>query len=395
MNTILFVDDDPEVLSSTRRLLYTMHRDWQVTYAASAAEALQKLSERGYDVVVSDIRMPGMSGIELLEQVRARYPRAVRIALSGHADREAALQASGLAHRYLAKPCPIDDIAAAIQQSLIMVDLVSDEDLRILLSQLKSVPSQPDAYLQILEELKQPEPSAGKVGRIISQDAGMAAKILQLVNSAFFGLPQTVIEPAQAVLLLGVETVRDLVLSIGIFSQFDGQKSRQVSLSNLWNHSQRTGGLAKMIAVQLKGDKKQVNDAFVGGLLHDVGKLILADNFPQRYQETAVRSIMEHQQTIHTEKQAFGADHAQVGAALLGLWGLSTYVVSAIENHHQPALAAMDDRIPVTAVHAADALDYLAHPEQAKSSLPPELDLAFLRSCGLEDQLIAWRQLAF
>ena len=123
MKTILFVDDDAEIISSTRRLLYTMHRDWQVTYASSAVEALGKLSGEGYDVVVSDIRMPGMSGIDLLEQVRQRYPRSVRIALSGHADREAALRASGLAHRYLAKPCPIEEVAAAIQQSLLMVKL--------------------------------------------------------------------------------------------------------------------------------------------------------------------------------------------------------------------------------------------------------------------------------
>jgi HD-like signal output (HDOD) protein/ActR/RegA family two-component response regulator len=395
MQTILFVDDDPEIILSTRRLFFALRHEWQVTFASSGAEALQCLGGKAYEVIVSDIRMPGMSGIDLLEQVRRHYPHMVRIALSGHADREASLKASGLAHQYLAKPCSIDSIVAAIRQSMSIGHLVVDAQLRKLIAQLTTVPSQPEAYLQIIDEVKQPEPSIGRIGKIIAQDAGMAAKILQLVNSAFFGLPQTIISPEQAVVLLGLDTIRDLVLTVGVFSQFEVEKLSGVALADLWDHSQRTGGVAKAIALQQKANKKQVNDAFIAGLLHDIGKLILADNLPQQYRDITRRCALERKDLTRVERQTLGATHAHVAAYLFGLWGLSDSVVAAIAGHHEPSSSPTDDLPVMLAVHVANVIDYQAHPDRAQAGLPPQFDLAFIQAQGAEEQLDAWQQTAF
>jgi putative nucleotidyltransferase with HDIG domain len=395
MKNILFVDDEPEIISSTRRLLHSFHPEWQATFANSGTDALLRLREKDFDVIISDIRMPGMSGIQLLEQVCLQHPHVVRIALSGYADRDASLLASGLAHQYLVKPCPIETVIAAIQQSLMTERWIPNEKLRSLIAQLKTIPSQPKAYMDIVEELKKPTPSIGDVGRIISQDVGMSAKILQLVNSAFFGLPQTVIDPAHAAVLLGLDTVRDLVLTIGIFSQFEPGRLKRLSLLNVWDHSQRTGGLAKAIVLALGEEKKMVNDAFIAGLLHDVGKLILADNLPQLFLEVTQGAQLENRECIQLEQQAFGTTHAQVGAYLFGLWGLPQRVVDAVAGHHDPTGAGADANPVTLSVHVANVMDYQAHPEQAKIGSTPAWDVGFIKRCGAEEHLAAWRQLAF
>ncbi|MCJ7531493.1 MAG: response regulator [Anaerolineales bacterium] len=395
MRSILFVDDDLEIVSSTRRFFYTIPHEWQVTFAQSAAEALQSLQEKHYDVIITDIRMPGMSGIDLLNQVRLNHPQTVRIALSGHSDRNASLQASGLAHQYLTKPCPIESIVAAIQQSLSIGNLVIDENVRKLIVQLKTIPSQPQAYLQIVEELKKADSSTGKIGKIISQDASMSAKILQLVNTAFFGLPKTAIDPEQAAVMLGMDTIRDLVLTIGVFSQFDPRKLKQLALSNMWSHSRRTGELAKVIATQMNADKKQTNNAFIAGALHDVGKLILADNLPQLYLGANKRAIMENKEFVHIEQEVFGTTHAQVGSYLFGLWGLSSSIVNAVAFHHEPSGSAVEDLPVLLAVHVANVIDYQLHTDQPKIGIPPPFDTAFLKSCGVENQLNTWQQYTF
>ena len=391
---VLFVDDDPEIISSTRRFLHMKRQDWQVTFAASGGEALLRLKERTYDVVISDIRMPGMSGIDLLQYVRAQYPQAVRIALSGHADRESSLKISGLAHQYLVKPCPIEDIITTIQQTLSASAFILNENLRNLMARLRTIPSQPRTYLEIMEELRKPEPSIGHVSDIISRDASMSTKILQLVNSPFFGLTRTIINPGQAAMFLGTETLRDLVLTIGVFAQFDSGKMQRLKLSNLWDHCQRTGQLAKAIAVRLNGSAKQLNEAFVSGLIHDVGKLILADNFPQQYIEINWQASAERREIQVVEQHIFGTDHAQVGAYLFGLWGLSPTVQNTVAGHHNPIAALPADRLVLLAVHAANAIDYLVNDKQLIAGRSPSYQLDFIRACGVESELDTWKQLA-
>jgi HD-like signal output (HDOD) protein/CheY-like chemotaxis protein len=392
MKSILFVDDDPEILSSTRRLLSSTRQKWNVAYANSGEEALNKMRGNFFDVLITDIRMPGMSGIELLTITQKEYPETIRIALSGYSDRDASLLASGLAHQYLAKPTPIDVIVSTIQQAITIGFLVKDNQVRKLVAQLNTIPSQPQAYLRIVEELKKPEPSTDKVAAIVAQDGSMTAKILQLVNSAFFGLPRKVIDPAQAVVLLGLDTIRDLTLSIGVFSQFNPYKLERLSLSNLWYHCQRTAGLSKTIVTFSNGTKDQINNAFIAGLLHDVGKLILADNLPSQYLEVNRKSVLENREFNHVEQKIFGTTHAQVGAYLLGLWGLSASIVNAVAGHHDPINVPVEDLPVLVAVHVANVLDHQLHESEPFVGRPPQYNISFLATVGVDEKLEAWYQ---
>ena len=133
--------------------------------------------------------MPGMDGSQLLTEVMKRHPNTVRIILSGHAEREAVLRLVGPAHQYLSKPCNAEELRNAITRAFALRDLLCNEQLKQLATRIKCLPSLPALHDQFSEELQKEDPSLERVGEIISRDIGMTTKILQLVNSAFFGLP--------------------------------------------------------------------------------------------------------------------------------------------------------------------------------------------------------------
>ena len=185
MKRILFVDDEPNLLEGLGRMLRPLRHTWGIDFARNGPEALDLLARTPFNVIVSDMRMPGMDGAQLLAEVRDRHPTIVRIVLSGQCDREALLRSVRVAHQCLTKPCDVETLRSTVTRACALRDLLENDKLQRLVSRLKSVPSLPDLYHQVMEELESPEPSIQKVGQIIAQDAGMTAKTLQTVNSAF------------------------------------------------------------------------------------------------------------------------------------------------------------------------------------------------------------------
>jgi HD-like signal output (HDOD) protein len=147
---------------------------------------------------------------------------------------------------------------------------------------MQTLPSLPRLYTQIMKAVRSPEVSINSIGEIISQDVGMTARLLQLVNSAFFGLRQRVSSPSAAVTLLGLDTVKALVLTAEVFSQFDELSLWRTSLGHLWTHSLTVGRYARQIAQKENQERQLANEAFMAGLLHDCGKLVLAASDPKK-----------------------------------------------------------------------------------------------------------------
>ncbi|MHC4183143.1 MAG: HDOD domain-containing protein, partial [Planctomycetota bacterium] len=220
MRKILFVDKDPKVINELRTMLGSMHQKWEMKFAMSGEEALNFMDISPFDVVVSDMRLPKMDGAELLSTVMECYPETVRILLSNPLDKEMALRSVKSVHQFLAKPCSADTINYTIERTCSLRDLLRDETLKKIVTGIRNLPSLPSLYNLIIKEMQSEEPSLKKVGRIISQDVSMSAKILQLINSAIFGLPQKITDPQQAAIYLGTDTLKALVLSIHIFSSF-------------------------------------------------------------------------------------------------------------------------------------------------------------------------------
>lgn len=387
---VLFVDDEVNVLQGLKRMLRPLRHEWEMYFTDSGEKALLALEKAKFHVVVSDMRMPGMDGAELLNRVKARHPNVVRIVLSGHSDQELILKSVGPAHQYLAKPCDAETLKATVARACALREILASDGLKQLVSQMDTLPSLPNLYTKVMEELNSEDCSIQKVGEIISQDVGMTAKILQLVNSAFFGIRKNVNNPSLAVSLLGIETVKALVLSVHVFSQFDSQKLRGINLDALWNHSMKVGTAARDICKKESADKQFIEEAFMAGMLHDAGKIILAANMPGDYTEVRERAESE-ERTIHeVERDVLGATHAEVGAYLLGLWGLPDTIVEALAFHHSPRLSRCQDFTPLTVVHAVDSLDYEDR-SHGEAAAPDKHDEDYLRAVGVLDRLESWR----
>jgi putative nucleotidyltransferase with HDIG domain len=382
---VLFVDDEPKVLDGLRRMLRPLRDEWDMAFAGGGPEALELLGRDAFDVVVTDMRMPGMDGAELLAQVRGRHPRAVRIVLTGQSSREAVLQAVNVAHRQLSKPCDPEVLKAAVRRACALRDLLSSGPLLTLLSRLESVPSMPAMYAEVVRELESPESSLQKVGEIIARDVGMSAKILQMVHSAFFGLRFHVASPAQAVVYLGAETTKTLVLAANIFSRFNPERLKPFSIEGLWVHSQVVSRLAGLVARAEGCARKDVEYATMAGLLHDTGKLVLAGYLPDQYRQVLALAREQGLAECAAEREVFGATHAEIGAYLFGLWGLPDPIVEAVAWHHRPADCPADGFGPLAAVHVANAL---AHGGEAE-----RLDGDFLARLGAAGRLAAWQAL--
>jgi CheY-like chemotaxis protein len=266
---ILFVDDEARVLRSIRRALSLLDMTWETEFAENGRAALQLLDTAPdpYHVIVTDIRMPGMSGTQLLQQVKDSHPDMIRIVLTGQANLEdnQVFSAVELAHQYLTKPCDIETLETVLRQAQRLRDMLTGAELRQLISRIGSLPSPPALYAELMKEIDKPDASVRNLGTIMSQDMAMTAKVLQLVNSAYFGLRRRIYDPEQAVIYLGFETIRALALSVQIFSQYDMQGRNSALLSSQHRHAIAVGVVGRRIAEVERVDAhvaKQIFTAF-------------------------------------------------------------------------------------------------------------------------------------
>jgi len=334
MQKVLLVDDNPNVLYSFKRALHSGGNQWTILTAESAADALEIMSQENIDIIISDLRMPVMDGVALLRIVSQQSPSTLRIAITGDADPILCQQATLVAHQFIAKPIEPQELARIINQAVGVSNLVMKPEIKRAILKIANLPSQPGLYNQLLAELNKPDVNLEYISSVISQDISMTAKILQLVNSAYFGLAREVKEVSQAVFYLGVETIRDLSFSVHLFSQFDQTLIERSGLGNLWDHSLRVASCSRAIMASTIIDKKVIAGAFTAGLLHDIGKLILGTTSPGFYSTLNALKLDDPSQYLVRERNEFGSTHADIGAYLLGSWGLPQDIINAVLTHH-------------------------------------------------------------
>lgn len=388
---ILFVDDEDLALRGLSRLLHSMKGEWEMEFLDSGEKALKRMETAPFDVVVSDMRMPGMNGAELLNEIMKRYPKTVRLILSGYADRELILKCVGSTHQYLSKPCDADALKMTVRRAAELERTMKTETLRKLVTRCVDLPSVPAVYSEMVEALQNPETDVGTIGDIVIKDGAMTAKILKLVNSAFFGLGHKISDPNDAVAYLGTDTIKSLVLFANAFEEYERIKLNGFSVETLWGHSLMAARAAKMVAMSEDVERKVADEAYVAGLLHDIGKLVFAANLAEDYQK-ALDLAREKKITLAAaERELFGADHADIGGYLLGLWGLPVPVVEAIALHHRPRKAVEKVFLPLTAIHIGNVLvsaEKPSIPEMVASTLDPE----YLSELGIRKNLEAWQR---
>lgn len=320
---VLFVDDEPRVLEAIERTLFQLDADWEVSFAESGAAALALLEGAPCDVIVSDMRMPVMDGATLLSQVCEKYPKIVRIVLSGQTDEAAAIRVVRVAHQFLTKPCSSDTLQQVIERTRELRAWLSDERMQAVVGRIDRLPSTPRLFGELSKALDDENASADTVGNIVREDPAMSSKILQVVNSSFFSSATNISDVRAAVVRLGLKTIRNLALGVGAFDavgKFSGPKAAAVEALQA-----RALSIAKL-AGRIAQGREDADAAFMAGLVCDIGELVLSGNSQPDPDNGATAQVT----------------HAEVGAFLLGLWGLPFRIVEAVANHHNPTRNAYD-----------------------------------------------------
>jgi HD-like signal output (HDOD) protein len=386
-NRILFVDDEPLTWEHYATLSRHVGPGYEVVTVSKGQEAIEIMAKKPVDVVVSDMQMPEMSGPEFLTHVERQHPETMRIVISAYSDQLAIARCLMFGHRYFQKPLDLAELAETLKRVCQLKQTIRNDKVTKIIGGTSALPSPPETYLKLTEALDTPATSIEDLAEIISVDPGLTAKLLQIVNSAQFGMARRISTAFEAVQYAGVDVLRALMLGLQALRQFESKKPRSVSLSELWGHMLDTAVGARMIAEEEKLDFNEAQECFVAGLLHDVGKLILAANADKEYEKVVRKSRNEKIPIHQIEHEVFGATHADVGGYLLGLWGLPEPIVRSVELHHTLQLVTEEGFSYLVAVHAAQNL--------IKSSFKRvgDLDMAFLKRVKMADRVDAWRKM--
>jgi HD-like signal output (HDOD) protein len=352
---ILFVDDEINIIQGLKRMLYPFRKEWTMSFCNSGEEALQLLASEKFDVVVSDMRMPKIDGLHLFTQIKELYPNIVRIILSGYTEKDAILNLPNVAHQFLSKPCDANVLKDSIERISKLRSFVNNRKILDLISGISTIPTLPDIYVKLQKEIGSSAASVKGIGEIISKDVAMTTKILQLVNSAFFGVSQKITDPVYAVSFLGFETIKSLALYVKIFSSLNYNDYNKFFAERVFQHSYKVGELARKIIRTEVYEKSVLDITFLGGLVHDIGKLILLQT--QDYTEKIHKSMTGDKISyVDAEYKLFETSHSEVGAYLLGLWGLPVSILEIAAFHDLPLKAEDIEASPMSAVHLANIL---------------------------------------
>jgi len=392
MKRILFVDDDPGILDGIRRMLHADRDRWEMEFVLGGEAALQACEKNSFDIVVSDMRMPSMDGATFLAHMRDRHPATARIVLSGHCAVEAATRVIPVAHRFLAKPCSSKDLQGAIEGVCVLQELLARPELCRVVGSIGQLPALSSTYTALSKAVMNSETPLGKIAEIIEKDMAVSAKVLQLVNSAFFGLAQRVTTLRSAVGYLGMDTIKNLVLVTETVQVFVPDKRIPPSAhQHLQAHAQRVAG----IVARLPLDPRLRDVTILAALLHNIGRLIFASRLPDQFCATLALANQLGCPIHEAEEQLLGISHAEAGAYLLGLWGIPHIAVEAIAHYLHPT------RVPHSTFDSSVAL-YVANllasaPLNGNGSPTSALDESHrrcLEELGILNRLPEFRELA-
>jgi putative nucleotidyltransferase with HDIG domain len=381
---ILFVDDAPETFAHLKDALAPAGAAWRVEYAAGGDAALATLEREPVDVVIAEDQMAAMDGTTLLTRLRDQHPTTIRMIVS--ATTKPGL-ATIVSHRFLSKPCNVDELAVLIKRSCALHERTGEVEAYRKTMATTALPSRPGVYMELNRVLSDPDWQPHQVSAVLERDVAMSAKVLQLANSALFGLTSTVTSVRDAVMYLGVETIRSLALTAEAFGKVSPRGNADFSLDRFQAHAML---VARITASILPAGRTQ-QEAVTAALLHDIGKLVLISDGGRRWAELTEQA-RQRQLPMHVvEQEADGVTHAHVGAHLLSLWGLPDGIVEAVAHHHDPSSVDALAFDGVAAVHIANGLaNEIAPPAEGE---PPRagLDVELLDRLGLRPRLEVWR----
>ncbi|MEY2408824.1 MAG: hypothetical protein QOF48_1494 [Verrucomicrobiota bacterium] len=388
---LLFVEPDAAAAEKLAQKLEPLSARWDMRFLESGSQALEHLAQWPVEGIVATPQVSDMTGAALLNEVASLHPTTMRFIRCTPAEGKSTKDFAAPLPQQLSSELDAEAVGAAIRHAITVDGWMSSEAVKKLLGQMRKLPVLPNLYGQVLEQLQSPDGSMEVVAEMIGKDPVMTAKMLQLVNSAYFALAYQVTNAMDAVMFLGAERTKSLILLTKIFSQFDKTRCAGFDAEGLWKHLMSVAFASRAITMAETRNNKVADAAFTGGLLHDIGKLLLAENLPEQYSEMLMEAKRRTFPLQAIELATFGATHSELGACLLTTWGLPLPILEAIALHHTPLVSEDTDFSVLTAVHAANVIE---DEKVARKGTPVvRMDPAYLARLDLIGRRNRWREL--
>ncbi|MGO8698755.1 MAG: HDOD domain-containing protein [Limisphaerales bacterium] len=365
---------------------------WDCVVTPDASATMEALALAPFDAVVANLGPGGINDAELLRQAAIHYPRTARFALGDVADREMVVHCIGAVHQFISRPWKPSELVSIVERSLALDAWLATDQLHSFVPRLGKLPGLPSSYFEVIKRAESPNSTIESIAEVIARDPALTARLLQMVNSPACGLSQIVTSPAEAVSILGLETVKSLVLCLQLYGETSQVQGASFSLDELWDHSFRVAKLSARIVLRCINSERMASEAYTAGLLHNIGQIVLATNLAGEYAAVVETSRQRKRPLQEVEMEQMGVTSSQVGAYLLGLWGMPLPLVEAVALHLAPASVTMADFSLLTVVHVANVL---AHESGGRSDgIPlPRLDASYLATLELPKKTDAWRKL--
>ncbi|WP_299199627.1 HDOD domain-containing protein [uncultured Amphritea sp.] len=366
-----------------------------IDLAKQPEQAMEMLGRVAYQVIVVLLNQDDFEfRYNWLRKVVAKHPGIIRIMLNDGLQNYQVAKASELCHRSLLFSSGVTDLFHEVGQSLRLIQSSNKPVVREYVGAIERLPSLPGVYVALNDALASDINGAGEIAAIIERDPAMSAKILQLVNSAFFALSSKVFKIKDAVVILGVRQIRDLFLVSRIFEHFPQDRNWSgFSFENLFDRCMVVGRFARAICREQRVNADIADKAFLAALLQDIGMLVIATREAEHYSEVLQEASRLNHPLYAIEKLRLGVTHMEVGAYMLGLWNLPPEVVEAVLYHSNPNATSSEKFTPLTAVHLADAIlpDVVNVNDCHISS---QISEKYITRLGLQNKLPRWQQMS-
>ncbi len=374
--SILFAVGNENLLKELISITIPLRDEFDCFFAESGEKAIQLLANNRVDIVFSSTEIVLSSGANLLHEIKRLFPETIRFALVQNLESPAVAKSSQYVHQFVTLPITKDNLKERIDNILQIQKFLRNEKVEELIKNTTTLPSMPEIYIQIEEEVAKKDFSLNKIANLISKDPNLTAKILQIVNSAYFGLRSEITNINYALAYLGVNVIKSLVFYIHLFSNFKVTAENRKHLERFWQHSLFVASNSYHLSELFFKEKRALDISYTAGVLHDVGKFVLLNTltYPENLIVLSEQKGYTH---LEAEEEIYQCTHAEIGAYLLGLWGFPISIVEAVAYHHKPSQLQNSKLNFATVVHIAD---FIYH--------APPLDVPHIFEIGFEKNLL-------
>ena len=368
----------------------SINPEWEVRGFTDPLAALTAVKAKAPDLILSDQMMPQMLGSQLLDQVRVISPSTIRIIMSGFVppDKIALITS---AHQHLAKPFDTIKLRETIRRSFAAQERIVDKGLQTVATSLSSIPSLSQTHQAVLQELEDNANGTENIARRVAEDAGLSAKVLQLANSPLFGQSYLIISPFDAVMCLGTKMISAVVLAQSLFRHYESLAG-EIDLRKVWNHCWQMAYCAQHLCREMHLSRITGEEAFLAGLLHESGRFILADNFPDQFRGACQVARATRTALAPRLREAFRTSPAQITAYVLELWGMPATIIAAMALQDAPAVDESKGFTLASALYVANGIASRQTPPDLFA--PEEWNSAYLKAIGYWERIPDWEKLS-